>query len=167
LGKWKDTQTIRSFIIQIKRRYVMPEKINWTIKAQVADGPVILESQAVEVEAYGKIQVTIPNGETIEVEVQPGGTNMVSFLLVKSDRYNDLTNPSANLSLKVNDTGNADINLDAPLLLIGNGAVQTLDPGEAPKTMYFSNSLGTDADGNGLDANIEILVGRDSTPEVT
>lgn len=143
----------------------MPEKINWTIKAQVVGGPVITESQVLEIEAYGKIHVNIANGETDkEVEVQPGSADMVSFLLVRSDKYNDLTDSSANLSLKVNLTTNPEITLDAPIMLIGNGAVNSLAPLLGPQKMFFTNSLGTDVDGNGIDANIEILIGRDSTP---
>jgi hypothetical protein len=138
----------------------MPEKINWTITAQVVGGPLITESQALEIEAYDKIQVTIANGDSDkEIEVQPGGADKVSFLLIRSDKYNDVDNGSVNLSFKVNDSTNDEINLDAPLLLIGNGATGVLVPGEAPQKLFFTNSLGTDND-----ANIEILVGRDSTP---
>ena len=138
----------------------MPEKINWTISAKVVGGPQINLSQALEIEAYDKIQVKIANGDTDkEIEVQPGGVDKVCFLLVSSDKYNDVTDTNINLSFKVNADTNSEINLDAPLLLIGNGATGILLPGEAPQKLFFTNSLGTDND-----ANIEILVGRDSTP---
>jgi hypothetical protein len=136
----------------------MPEKITWSISAQVASGPRMKESQTMEVEAYDKFRVTIENDETEkEIEVIPGNSNNACFLIISSDKYNDTTDAGVNLNFKVNDTGNPSINLDAPIFLIGKGATGMLESGNAPQKFFFSNSLGEAV-------NIEILVGRDSTP---
>ncbi len=127
----------------------MSEKINWTINVQVVGGPKMSASQTVTVDAYDKIGVTVPAGETDkEVEVQPGPAGRLQFLLVSSDQFGD------DLTYKVNNTGDA-IKLDAQQLLIGDGAVGLLGA-SPPETLSFTNDLAQDA-------NIEILVGRNAT----
>jgi hypothetical protein len=126
----------------------MSEKINWTLNVQVVGGPKISAAQTVTVDAYDKIQVTIGAGAADEeVDVQPGGAGRVQFLLISSDQFGD------DLTYKVDPAGNA-IELDAPQLLIGDGAVGLF--GAPPTTLGFTNNLAQDA-------NIEILVGRNAT----
>lgn len=126
----------------------MPEKvkINWTLNIQVVEGPKLSESDTISVDAYDKIEVTVEDEATDkEVQVQPGGSGQVQFLLISSDSYGD------DLTYKVNvDTADA-IKLDALQLLMGDGAVGLL--GGAPEKLLFSNGLGNDA-------NVHILVGR-------
>ena len=70
----------------------MPEQIQWTFNIQAVGGPRKAASQTIEVEAYDKIQVTV-DGDTgggpgvKTVEVQPGGTGQVRFLLVTAGSY--------------------------------------------------------------------------------
>lgn len=132
----------------------MPEKINWSLNVQVVGGPMIVESQTTEVEAYDKILLTVETGKTDkEVDVQPGGSGQVQLLminLINPNQYKD-----APVTYKVNDTAAGSIELDAPQLLIGKGAVGLLDP--APTKLFFSNNLNEDA-------AIQILVGRHVTP---
>lgn len=128
------------------------------MNVQVAGGPKIKDSQTIEMEAYDKFTVTIEDGETDkEIQIIPGTNNNTSFLVIRSDKYNNTTDAAVNLNFKVNGTGNPFIDLDAPFFLIGKGATGMLDSGNAPQKFFFSNSLGTAA-------NIEILVGRESTP---
>jgi hypothetical protein len=127
----------------------MAEKINWTLNVQVVGGPKMSAFQTVTVDAYDKIGVTVPVGETDkEVEVQPGPAGRVQFLLISSDQFGD------DLTYKVNNAGDA-IKLDAQQLLIGDGAVGLLGA-SPPETLSFTNDLAQDA-------NIEILVGRNAT----
>ncbi|MFQ5856215.1 MAG: hypothetical protein ACE5LU_11285 [Anaerolineae bacterium] len=127
----------------------MAEKINWTLNVQVVGGPKMSASKTMTVDAYDKIEVVISDGATDEeVQVQPGGSGQVQFLLISSDQY------GGDLTYKVN-VGTADpIKLDAQQLLMGDGAVGLL--GAAPEKLLFSNGLGNDA-------SIQILVGRIAT----
>jgi hypothetical protein len=129
----------------------MSEKINWTLNVQVVGGPMLSSSDTMIVDAYDKIQVSADVGATDKkVEVQPGGSGQVQFLLITSDKYGE------KLTYKVNDSASTKIiKLDGPQLLIGKGAVGLLDP--APSSLFFTNSLD-------VGASIEILVGRDATP---
>lgn len=127
----------------------MTEKINWTINAQVVGGPRIQEVKELEIEAYDKITVTIEAQENDKaVDIQPGGAGQVRFLMLTSSRYEDVT-------YKVN-TGTSVVNLDAPLFLVGEGAVGLLSP--ALKTLVFTNDHASE------DVSIQVLVGRDATP---
>lgn len=127
----------------------MPEKINWMLNVQVIGGPKLSDSQTVEVDAYDKIEVTIEAGAADkEVQVQPGGSGQVQFLLIRSSQYKDT------LTYKVNDSTNV-VKLNALQLFMGDGAVGLLDP--APEKLLFSNEMGEDV-------LIHILVGRKAIP---
>ena len=127
----------------------MSEKINWSVSIQVLGGPKISASQTLTVDAYDKIDVVIADGASGEdVEVQPGSTGQVQFLLIKSVKY------GADLTYSVN-AAEADstkrIKLDSQQIFTGEGNVGLL--GTSPQKLYFYNSLGEDA-------AIQILVGR-------
>jgi hypothetical protein len=68
----------------------------------------------------------------------------VQLLLISSDEFGE------GLTYKVNGEGNP-VKLDAPLLLMGDGAVKLL--GEAPKSLSFTNGLNKPA-------TAEILIAR-------
>ena len=124
----------------------MTESINWSLNVQVIGGPKIMASDSKEIEAYDKIEVTVEENTTKQVEIQPGGDDRVQFLLIKSDTY------SENLTYRVNDPISTNIiKLDALHVFIGNGAVELLT--EAPGKLVFTNDLATPV-------SIEILVGR-------
>jgi hypothetical protein len=126
----------------------MPVEIRLTLNVQVVGGPSISVSpDPITVDAYDKIQVTVGTQASKAVEVQPGDADRVQFLLISSDQFGD------DLTYKVDPAG-SDIKLDAPQLLVGDGAVGLL--GAAPKTLTFTNNLAQDR-------NIEILVGRKVT----
>jgi hypothetical protein len=134
----------------------MAQAINWTLDVQIVGGPSSSVTSSINVGAYDKVDAIIPGGPgatpgTASVDVQPGGAGKVKFLLISSDRYGDkLTYDVQGAS------GAVGVKLDSQQLLIGEGAIGLL--GTAPKTLDFSNGLGT-----GNDATISILVGRDAT----
>ena len=137
----------------------MSEKISVTLDVQVIGGPRISESLTKEVEAYDKIEVLIlKNTNDKEVDVQPGGSGQVKFLMI---RLTDPQKYSDKVTYKVNTKGTVAtsvpaIELDAPQILIGIGGIKLLD--QAPTKLFFSNAWPTD------DISVQILVGRDATP---
>ncbi|MDJ0734413.1 MAG: hypothetical protein QNJ47_10130 [Nostocaceae cyanobacterium] len=119
---------------------------------QVSGGPQVSLPKEMEVEAYNKIKVAIePQADPLVVEVAQG---TISFLLIKSSLY---SSSEGELTYKVGN-GN-EIQLDQPQIFLGTGAVSLL--GTDLKQMTFSNKY-PDEDKN--KAEIEILVGRDATP---
>jgi hypothetical protein len=127
----------------------MSEKINWTLNVQVVEGPTISMSQTMIVDAYDKIEVIVSDGSADEdIEIQPGGAGQVQFLMIRSDKYD------SHLTYKVNAADAKPIILDALQVLVGDGAIGLL--GAAPEKLFFSN-------GTGVNATIEILVGRKAT----
>jgi|GEM_PF-639666 len=134
--------------------------INLALNVQVVGGPKVLISKSKSVEAYDKIEVVIEPvgavGMAKTVEIQPGGENQVSFLLINSSLY------GPELTYVVNDgiSDSASITLDEPHLYLGTGAVSLLGS-DGPKTIAFTNTHPVDSE---QPAAIEILVGRDATP---
>jgi len=135
----------------------MSEKIKWSFTIEVVGGPKISDSKTLELEAYDKIQVTVPSDATNkDVQIQPGGTGQVVFLLIRSTLYDD-----TQLTYKVKDSsgeGATEYKLDAPQMLIGKGSVNMLE--KAPSSLIFKNAIANNNEG----ATIDIFVGRDATP---
>lgn len=123
----------------------MSEKITYTLKALVDDGPVLVSTGSLSVDAYDKLIATAPAGGSVTVDVQPASGGQ--FLVLVADAYQDL-------SYEVDGSGTS-IDLDGPLFLIGAGALELL--GATQQQFVFSNA-GSD------DIIVEILVGRDATP---
>lgn len=122
----------------------------------VPNGPKISFNRVLTVEAYDKIDVTIPPTGTSEkeIELQPSASaDQVQFLLIISDWYGE------EISYKVNANTGTPFVLNEPHLLIGKGAVSML--GSAPTKLLFSN---TTSEAAARDAKIQILIGRDATP---
>jgi hypothetical protein len=132
----------------------MSEYIVLKINIEIPNGPKITLNRTLTVDAYDKIDITVPSGASDQsVELQPGeSAGQVKFLLVASDWYGEA------LAYKVNSNTGTSFELDEPHVLIGEGATAMLDP--APTQLFFSNTTsGEDA----TDANVRILVGRDVT----
>lgn len=133
----------------------MSEYIVLKINIEIPNGPKIPLNRTLTVDAYDKIDITVPSGASDQpVELQPSeSAGQVKFLLVASDWYGET------LAYKVNSDTGTSFELDEPHILTGEGATAMLDP--APKQLFFSNTTsGEDA----MDANVQILVGRDVTP---
>jgi len=128
--------------------------INLALNVQVVGGPKVLISKSQSVEAYDKIEVLIDTDVTEKtVEIQPGETTQVSFLLTESSVYSSDLNYIVSEGDAAKDS--SAIVLDQPHVYFGMGAVSAL--GVAPKTLKFTNK-------SGKQAAIGILVGRDATP---
>ena len=133
----------------------MSESIGWSLDVQVVGGPKLSLSEAIVVDAYDKLGLVVPAASgtpptagKVTVEVQPGTADKVQFLLLTSSIYDP------KLTYKVG-TG-ADIKLDAPILLVGAGAVGLL--GQAQQNFVFSNNVSP-----AQAASVTILVGRKAT----
>jgi hypothetical protein len=130
----------------------MPGKIDWNFNVVVAGGPKFSASRSVQVDAYDKVDATIPkkeggNAGTATVNVQPSGEGKVQILLITSSVYDD------KLTYKVD--GGSDIKLDEPQLLVGDGVVGLLN--KTQKQFVFKNELDPPAE-----ASVQILVGRNA-----
>ena len=130
----------------------MPGKIDWNLNVIVAGGPKTSVSRSVEVDAYDKIEVTVPKkgdpgADAKKVSVQPSGAGKVKFLLITSTLYDE------KLTYKV-DGGN-EIKLDAPQLFTGAGLVGLLN--NTQKEFVFKNDVDPP---KAAPAAIQILVGR-------
>ncbi|HZT58773.1 MAG TPA: hypothetical protein VFA21_09135 [Pyrinomonadaceae bacterium] len=128
----------------------MSVKIHWALNVQVDGGPRVSASDAVEVDAYDYIEVSVPkhdNGKDGEAtaDVQPGASADVLFLLIQTDTYKD-----SPLSYTVENSTKS-VKLDAQQTLVGAGATGLLDG--PPTKLNFSNA-------GASDASVRILVGR-------
>jgi hypothetical protein len=125
----------------------MSETISYSFSIQVAGGPKVTDADKVEVQAYDMLEVEVPDtgtsGGVATVDVQPGDSG-VKFLLVTAGSYEKLTYTV---------DGGSSQTLNAPLLLIGEGAVKLL--GTTQKQFEFTNA---DTAAN----MVNILVGRDA-----
>jgi hypothetical protein len=130
----------------------MSEKINWTLNVQVGGGPKITESKTILVEGYDKIEVDVRDGAAAEdIQIQPGDSGQVQFLLIRSDEYGEDLTYSVNAA---EPDPTQRIKLDALQVLMGDGAVGLL--GASPQTFFLYNALGKDV-------SLQILVGRKVT----
>ncbi len=127
----------------------MSETIKYSLSFQVVGGTTIPITGEIYPEAYEKIKIDIPTGtDDLSVNLQPDGTNLGEFLLIKASTY------GSELTYKVNDASATEIVLDGPHVFIGKGAVGILD--SSPVILLFSNNTGEDV-------TVEILLGRDAT----
>jgi len=128
----------------------MAETINWAVHVDVSAGPTLSASGASTLQAYDKIGITLEAGAAdVDVELQPGDdAGQVLLLVITASAYDeDLTYSP--------DAGATEIPLDAPLALIGAGAVSLL--AATPQELQFDN--GTEAA-----VEVQILVGRNAIP---
>lgn len=124
----------------------MAEIIDITVSARVKSGPSIGFTSSLQIDAYDKLEVTIPASGSETIQLIPIATSSVQCLFIQADQY------SVDITYQVNGAGNA-ITLDTPQAFIGEGAVSSLDA-SAPSTLDFTNNLVDN------DVTIEILVGR-------
>jgi len=124
----------------------VPEKIQWTLNLQVPGGPRLAQTGVLDVEAYDKVSVTLEvGGPGVNVDVQPAtAAGQVTLLALTASAYD----PALTYSV---DEGTTTIPLEAPVALIGAGAVGLLDP--TPQRLHLDN-------GTNVPQTFEILVGR-------
>ncbi|NTU41458.1 MAG: hypothetical protein HGA78_00080 [Nitrospirales bacterium] len=128
----------------------MSSTINLALQVSVVAGPSVSVSKKLDVEAYDKINVTIPAAAADkEVQIQPGLSSQVQLILLKASKY------GADLKYKVHVNTNPDIVLDQDQLFSGAGQVGLL--GANLDKLFFTNGFSEDV-------TLEILIGRDATP---
>lgn len=133
----------------------MPETIVWSLDVQVTGGPNQSLAQALTVDAYDVLNVSVPaqtgtTPGTVDVDVQPSPTGKVQFLLITSTAYDS----GGNLEYQVKVASAQKLNLDGPQLMVNAGLVKLL--GSQQKTFTFTNKLTEPV-------SISILVGRNAT----
>jgi len=127
----------------------MVEKMSWSARVEVANGPRLSAADVLEIEAYDKVGITLAAGAAdVDVDLQPAEAGQVVLLMIKTSARDPAITYSP-------DAGATKIPLDAPLILIGTGAISLL--GADPKQLQLAN-------GTANDVEVEILVGRDATP---
>jgi hypothetical protein len=119
----------------------MAEKLIWNLTVRAEGGPQLNGSATMPVEAYDKISVSVPKGNT-EFKVSLGSG--VAALVILPAK------PSVELTYKV---GANWIKLDQPTFLFGGAVALAGNPQE----LVFKNN-------DGEDAAVQILTGRDATP---
>jgi hypothetical protein len=131
----------------------MPD-IRWSVAVQIAAGPSVARSAALAVDAYDKVEVTVPAGEeNLEVQIAPTDAD-IRFLMMTATPVGAAP---LDATYRVNDAAGDEHAIDSPLLLlIGAGAVGLM--GAVPRSLFLTNNSGTQA------VAVEILVGRDPTP---
>ena len=128
----------------------MPTNISWTLNVDVQSGPKISEAHTVQVDAFDRIEVVVPNTSTDkEIDIQPGASGKVKVLLIRSSIYGD------NLKFKVHAAAATDERvLNDVVFLTGKGGMALLEGPTAPLDKLFVTNT------TGKNAVLEILVGR-------
>lgn len=125
-----------------------------TIKVEIEGAGTLSAIHSIDVHAFDKIEISVPaeSGGTpgsAVVDVQPGGAGRVKLLLITASQY---SNESKELSYSVTG-GTSDILLDAPQLLVGDGALKLL--GTTQNVFTFSNEFSSAT-------KVQILTGRNA-----
>jgi hypothetical protein len=126
------------------------EKINYSVTIQIAGGPSIPIAGALEVDAYEKIDLTVPakqgavDGSAV-VTVSPGVLADIRLLVLTA------SSKDGSLKFKTSAAGALDVPITGPLTLIGGTACSLF--GTVPDKLTFTNTAATAA-------SVTILVGR-------
>jgi hypothetical protein len=130
---------------------IMSINISWKLNVQVQSGPDLVVANAVQVDAYDRIEAKVAHSTasppaTTTVDVQPGGAGKVKLLLIRSTRYDD------DLKYQVDGT-TAERTLNDAVFLVGAGSLDLLEDGTALERLVVTNT-------SGHDVVLEIIVGR-------
>ena len=126
----------------------MTETVSCSQVVQLSSGLQLTTSTLISVEAYDVVEVPIPDAAVDkELQVQPGGTGEVKFMIITSNPYSD------QLTYKVNSASATEsFALDSPQVFLGSGAFAMLG-GAPPTSLFFTSSVGKSA-------TVTVLVGR-------
>lgn len=130
----------------------MPTQISWKLNVEIPSGPVIAITNTVQVDAYDRLEVKIPDTTmtpaATTVDVQPGAAGRIKLLLIRSNRYGN------NLKYRVHDNSTPERVLNDALFLVGAGSLDLLEDSAAPlDKLLVTNTTGSDV-------ILEIIVGR-------
>lgn len=130
----------------------MPTNISWKLNLEIQSGPNIVVTNAVQADAYDRIEVVVPDTTSAPaattVDVQPGAPGKVKLLLIRSTKYGD------DLKYKVHDNTTPERVLNEALFLVGAGSLDLLEDPTAPLDKLLVTNT------TGKDAILEIIVGR-------
>lgn len=133
----------------------MSINISWKLDMEIQSGPSVVVTNAVQVNAYDRIEVEVPDTSATPtattIDVQPGAVGKVKVVLIKSNRYGD------NLKYRVHDNTTTERVLNDALFLAGAGSVDLLEGGGAAP---LDKLLVTNTTGQNV--ILEIIVGRES-----
>jgi hypothetical protein len=138
----------------------MPTNISWKLNLEIQSGPNIVVTNAVQADAYDRIEVKVPDSTAAPtattVDVQPGAAGKVELLLIRSTKYGDKAKP---LKYQVHDTKAPLRELNDALFLVGAGSLKLLeDPAASGTSSPLDKLLVTNT--TGQDVVLEIIVGR-------
>lgn len=125
----------------------MPISIDWAVSLSAAPGPRISQTGSLVVDAYDKVSITLEPQATADVDLLPADApGRLSVLMLSASTYDLALTYSA-------DGGTTTIPLDAPLVLLGRGAVERAG---LPHRLQFANNT-TAA------VAVDALIGRAAT----
>ena len=121
----------------------MPTNISWKLNLEIQSGPNIIVTNAVQADAYDRVEVKVPDSTTAPtattVDVQPGAAGKVKLLLIRSSKYGD------NLKYKVHDSTTPERVLNDAVFLVGAGSLDLLEDPTAPlDKLLVTNTTGQD-----------------------
>jgi hypothetical protein len=119
----------------------MAETLSWSYSVHATGGPSVSSAADLAVSGYEKFTVPLPAGGGATVDAVPGDATVNLVVLDASPADPKITY----------DAGGGAKALDAPLVLIGPGAVGLL--GTPFPKLAFSN-------GSAKDASVQVLIGR-------
>ena len=127
----------------------MSTRVIWSISAAIDGGPSFTESRSRELQAFGKVNATVPADDgspgRVTVAVQPSDdAGDLLFFAITASAYGD------DLTFSV-DGGVSDLVLDGALVLSGGSIGGLL--GASPEQITFEN-------GGAAAVEVEIIVGR-------
>jgi len=129
----------------------MPTNVTWKLNLEVQSGPKVVEAKTVQVDAFDRIEVTVPDtsgGDPTEIDIQPGAPGKIKVLLIRSNRYSD------DLIYQVHDDTTDERKLNDALFLAGGGSLDLIEDAAAPLDKLFVTNT------TGDPVVIEIIVGR-------
>jgi hypothetical protein len=126
----------------------MPTNVSWKLNLEIQSGPKVLVAKTVQVDAYDRIEVTVPDASTeFPIDIQPGAVGKIKVLLIQSNRYGD------NLIYQVHDNTTPLRVLNDALFLTGKGSLDLLEDASALDKLLITNTTGQNV-------VLEIIVGR-------
>jgi len=133
----------------------MPINVSWKLNVEIQSGPSLLVTNAVQVDAYDRIEIRVPDTTAsptaTTVDVQPGAAGKIQALLIRSTKYGD------NLTYRVHDNTTPERALNDALFLVGAGSLDLLEDTAAPLDKLLVTNT------TGQEVVLEIVIGRKAT----
>jgi len=130
----------------------MATNVSWKLNLAIQSGPSVTITNAVQVDAFDRIEVTVPDTTSsptaTTVDVQPSAVGKIKVLLIRSTKYGD------QLKYRIHDNTTDERVLNDAIFLTGAGSLDLLEDPSAPlDKLLITNTTGQDV-------IVEIIVGR-------